>query len=53
MGEAPRDQRTVRGLLPDYCYCIALKRHDFKSPPYISVQMRPLVRYPEVLCINI
>jgi hypothetical protein len=30
--------------LSDCCHCILLKKLDFKSKPYISVRMRPLVR---------
>ena len=32
--------------MSDFCYCILLKKHDFKSKPYISVGMLPLVHYP-------
>jgi maltose alpha-D-glucosyltransferase / alpha-amylase len=30
--------------LSAFGHCILLKKHDFKSKPYISVRMRPLVR---------
>ena len=29
--------------MSDFCHCILLKKLDFKSKPYISVRMRPLV----------
>jgi hypothetical protein len=30
--------------LSDFCHCILLKKLDFRSKPYVSVRMRPLVQ---------
>jgi hypothetical protein len=39
---SPEHQR-FRCVLSDFCYCILLKKHGFKSKPSISVRMRLLV----------
>src|SRR5918992_380109 len=44
-GLCPPEHQRFRCVLSDFCYCILLKKHGFKSEPYISVRMRPLVRY--------
>jgi len=42
-GLCPPEHQRFRCVLSDFCYCILLKKHGFKSKPYISVRMRPLV----------
>jgi hypothetical protein len=32
-------------LLSDFFHCILLKKLDFKSKPYVSVRMHPLVHF--------
>jgi hypothetical protein len=44
MGYAPPEYRRFRCVSSYFCYCILLKKHGFKSKPYISVRMLPLVQ---------
>jgi hypothetical protein len=43
MGYAPPEHRRFRCVVSYFYYCLLLKKHGFKSKPYISVRMRPLV----------